>query len=78
MQKSSNTHSIINTPWDDNTIKVLNKYQQSGWVHPYTCGDENCRDVLIATKDGWTCPSCDYTQSWAHGFHTRRLNNELA
>ena len=25
-------------------------------------------EVLIATPDGWICPSCDYTQDWAHGF----------
>jgi hypothetical protein len=23
---------------------------------------------LIATKDGWICPACDYKQNWAHSF----------
>jgi hypothetical protein len=22
---------------------------------------------LVALNDGWHCPSCDYTQDWAHG-----------
>lgn len=24
--------------------------------------------LLVATPDGWTCPTCDYTQGWAHEF----------
>lgn len=23
-------------------------------------------DVLVATPQGWKCPSCKYTQNWAH------------
>lgn len=23
-------------------------------------------DMLVATANGWICPSCDYTQNWAH------------
>lgn len=23
---------------------------------------------LVATLDGWICPTCDYTQNWAHAF----------
>lgn len=24
--------------------------------------------VLVATVNGWICPTCDYTQNWAHAF----------
>ena len=27
---------------------------------------------LIATKDGWICPVCDYKQYWAHKFMSEK------
>ena len=24
--------------------------------------------ALVATVNGWICPTCDYTQDWAHAF----------
>lgn len=64
--------NIIKSPWDSETVDRLNEWQQSGLVHPYTCGkrrtDEHHLDgegVLKATTDGWVCPFCDYTQDWA-------------
>lgn len=54
--------------FSDQQVKNLNLYQQSGVFHPFTCGNDSCRDILIAKTSGWVCPSCDYTQNWAHEF----------
>lgn len=50
-------------------IKQLNKTQQEGKVHPYTCDRKgvNCQvekndGVLIATLEGWICPCGEYKQ----------------
>ena len=50
----------------DDEVKSLNEYQTSHVGHPFTCGN-GCGD-LIATKEGWHCPKCDYKQFWAHDF----------
>lgn len=31
---------------------------------------------LIATKEGWICPVCNYKQDWAHKFMTQTTNHE--
>lgn len=67
-------------PWSTDEVASLNEYQLSGAFHPFTCGP--CRDtldvreddgswndrLLVATTAGWVCPTCDYTQDWAHTF----------
>lgn len=53
----------MKTNWTQDQIDSANGYQKCDYVHAYTCG--NCRQDLIATKDGWICPNCDYTQDWA-------------
>ena len=68
----------IKAPWTQEQVDALNAYQRDGWMHPYTCcGPDGCRDrlgvdgddrELVATKDGWVCRTCDYTQDWAHAF----------
>jgi len=68
--------SHVNAPWTVGQVRSLNDYQRSGLMHPFTCpnrGDGQHRTtsdlgVLSATTDGWMCPNCDYTQSWAHDF----------
>lgn len=52
----------------EDEILSLNEFQQSGSMHPFTC--QNCRNELVATKEGWMCPTekCDYIQNWAHNF----------
>lgn len=58
------------TPWNDEVIARLNKQQQSRQFHPFTCGNRkdiqnthaDGEGVLVATKDGWACPYCDYKQ----------------
>jgi len=64
---------MIYAPFTTEQVKSLNDFQQSGYFHPFTCGNENCRADLIATEFGWVCPACEYTQKWAHEFMT---NNE--
>ena len=68
----------IVAPWTRQQVDALNDYQAAGWMHPFTCG--HCRDTLgtdrghnerrlVATVEGWRCPTCTYTQDWAHGVH---------
>lgn len=52
-------------------VDKLNRWQHSTNVHPYTCGysrtDEYHLDgegILLATKDGWECPYCEYRQPY--------------
>lgn len=52
-------------PWNDETIARLNAHQHDDRFHPYTCGYDS-RHILVATREGWKCPECDYTQNWAH------------
>lgn len=56
----------IKAPFNADQVKALNRFQQSDRVHPFTCGNGNCRAVLVATAAGWVCPDCPYTQDWAH------------
>jgi hypothetical protein len=69
------TTLVENLSPDD--ILALNKYQVEGKFHPFTCinrGDGNHRvfngdlGALVATRRGWICPWCSYTQDWAHKF----------
>jgi hypothetical protein len=55
----------IHTLWTPEQVAALNRYQEQGQFHPYTCGGAECREVLYATEDGWKCPKCPYTQTWA-------------
>jgi hypothetical protein len=63
-------------PWSKDQVAALNRYQREGWMHPFTCGSGNRTDEhhldgegkLVATKDGWICPYCPYTQDWAFDF----------
>lgn len=54
-------------PFTEDEIASLNEYQDSGYMHPFTCvcgGHTN----LVATKDGWICNKCAYKQNWCHNF----------
>lgn len=57
----------VEPPFTEDQVKSLNAYQASNVCHPFTCicGGHT---VLIATKEGWICPKCDYKQKWAHKF----------
>jgi hypothetical protein len=62
----------IEAPWTAQQVLALNHWQHRGDVHPFTCGnrddhppDNGERGRLLATENGWVCPLCDYTQTWA-------------
>lgn len=63
---------VIRAPFTNSQVTALNMVQQSGAIHPFTCGKRSAswhgEGVLIATKKGWVCPEdrCDYTQDWAY------------
>lgn len=49
------------------SIEARNALQRSGKVHPYTCGNDTCRQahpdaVLRAVDAGWVCDWCGYEQ----------------
>lgn len=69
----------IEAPWTMEQVAALNRYQTGeGWpwrMHPFTCGQREGHPVvggdagiLVATRLGWLCPYCTYTQRWAHTF----------
>ncbi len=82
--KNYNQVEVLAAPFTDDEIEALNSWQKSKLTHPYTCGSGNRTDaahtdgegVLVATRDGWICPFCDYTQDWAAPF-TAKLIEEL-
>jgi hypothetical protein len=58
---------MLEAPWTDAQVENLNRWQQAGHVHPFTCPNDHAESrVLLAQNDGWHCPSCEYTQTWAH------------
>jgi hypothetical protein len=64
------THLVdpVFAPWTPEQVEALNAYQKLGYVHEFTCHFDHGEKsrVLVATEDGWHCPSCDYKQLWAH------------
>jgi hypothetical protein len=62
---------VVNAPWTDKQVANLNRWQQCGHVHPFTCPNHHAASrVLIAESDGWHCHGCEYTQPWAHALMT--------
>lgn len=58
---------ILQAPFTDEQVAALNRWQRSNFVHPFTCNGVHDGDrVLVATRDGWVCRHCRYTQDWAH------------
>lgn len=66
--------------WTDEQVAKLNEFQ-NGYGPPFTCGSGNRSDAahaavrseeggdlgqLVATRQGWICPACDYRQFSAH------------
>ena len=68
----------ISAPFTTDQAARLNQWQENPAVHPFTCGNEHKGSVsLCATENGWICPSCDYTQDWAHDFMLENPVNPL-
>lgn len=63
-------NSVIFAPFTPGQVAMLNRFQSTGGIHPFTCGAEHPHSspTLIAEGDGWHCPDeeCSYTQNWAH------------
>jgi hypothetical protein len=57
----------VRAPFTEDQVASLNAFQESGAFHPFTCGTDGCRGLLVATGEGWHCPGCDYRQlsAWA-------------
>lgn len=64
----------MKTNFTKEIVEQLNKRQQEGTFHPYTCDRSflecetrfnHLKDgVLIATENGWICPCGKYKQNW--------------
>lgn len=62
----------ITAPWTDQQVESLNEFQVSGVMHPFTCHRHPAERLLMARPEGWECPSCDYTQTWAYLYMANR------
>lgn len=69
----------MKAPWTAEQVDALNRFQTAGFMHPFTCpGHEGGGErTLVATRNGWICCHCDYTQDWAHEFMTEMPVNPL-
>lgn len=79
----SPTGTLTLTEATADQILALNKNQTASTAHPFTCtnrGDGEHREfngdlgALVATRRGWICPWCDYTQPWA--YHSMAMPEE--
>ena len=74
----------IVAPWTKEQVAELQRHQNLGIFHPYTCGTKGCKtkdeyhgnSILIPTEYGWICPNCDYTQDWAHASMADKIAND--
>lgn len=68
----SDPSGTIHAPWTTHQVEQLNRFQQCGLFHPFTCGNRDKiwheADPLVATAEGWRCTfdGCGYHQTWAH------------
>lgn len=61
---------IIRAPWTPEQVAALESWQSNDMIHPYTCRNRSEAThpddaVLVPSKDGWSCPYCDFFQGWA-------------
>jgi hypothetical protein len=68
----------IFAPFTFEQTENLNRFQQNGIMHPFTCGGERTdkwhldgEGVLLATRGGWLCLFCGYKQDWCWEFMTK-------
>lgn len=52
----------INTPFTDEQVNGLRRWQKCGWVHEFTCCDHATMEV---SRHGFLCPKCGNLQDWA-------------
>jgi len=58
----------MRAPWTAQQVGALNAFQARRDIHPFTCPNDHGEldRTLVAKEHGWTCPHCDYRQTWAH------------
>lgn len=67
---------MVRAPFTDEQVIALQKWQDAGVIHPFTCcSHDGCErssredhGVLIPTKEGWICPCGKWKQDWCHDF----------
>ena len=64
---------LIHAPFTTEEAQNINRFNNSGAMHPFTCAREHLTQglsLVAVAGQGWVCPSarCDYTQDWAYGF----------
>ena len=52
-------------PWTEEQVINLRKWQDSDFVHPYTCVCDS-NNILKPEKDGFVCLVCGYLQNWCY------------
>ena len=55
----------VYAPWTLLQIEALEKWQEDGTKHPYTC---ECGELLVPFTKGWYCDRCGMRQDWCHDF----------
>lgn len=76
----------VEAPFTEEQVDNINDYQTSYTFHPFTCCSpediEECLrakgeddGILIASKEGLTCPCGKYKQDWVHEFMALKRNN---
>jgi hypothetical protein len=58
---------MLKAPWTDEQIDALERFQHMPHAHPFTCPEHSDR-ALVATRKGWICRYCNYTQDWTNDF----------
>lgn len=51
-------------PWTDEQVAAITRWQEAGYVHELTCGNDSRHRALVAENAGLRCLDCDYTQNW--------------
>ena len=67
----------MKAPFTDEQVARIQEWQADKYVHPLTCGNENCCMTLDVTKDGLVCPLCGYTQDWVHDCIANPINPHI-
>lgn len=55
----------ITAPFTPEQVKNLRAWQESDYVHPFTCCNHQ---TMTVEMDGFHCPKCGTVQTWCHDF----------
>lgn len=66
----------LTAPFTPEQVKNLRAWQESDYVHPFTCCDHQ---TMTVETDGFHCPKCGGVQTWCHDFMASgKIRNPLA